>query len=101
MKEHTVLPVGLGAVMGAMMIWMLHRQIVSATAPDLTGLLIFVGGHIAVLAVLFILPVVAAPRLRRWAERLHRPDLRHVGLMLAGAASGAVVFHLSAHGIWH
>lgn len=101
MTRHTLTPTVLGTLMGALMLWMLHRQVLVDGAPDIAALAMFIAAHVLVLAVLLLLPVIATPRLRAWAARLHRPTPRHVGLMLLGAVIGAAVFHVSAHGIWH
>lgn len=92
-----VVPIGIGAAMGAMMLAMLHGPVMSG---ELTGGLAaagFVGAHLALLVILGAL-LLFVPSLRR-AVRRHRPDLRHAGMMLAGAGGTALVVHLWMHGV--
>jgi hypothetical protein len=65
-------------------------------------LIAFVGAHVVLAAV--AVGVVWAgtrlsPRLHRLAARLHRPTLRHVGLMLASAVGVAGLIHFGFHGL--
>lgn len=101
MTRQSFIPACLGLGMGAMMLFMLHRQIISPEPLDLTALLVFVGAHAVAPVILLAAPFVASPRLRSWLARVHRPSRQHAALMLGGAALGAVLLHLFLHGFGH
>ncbi|WP_299703987.1 hypothetical protein [uncultured Tateyamaria sp.] len=101
MTRQTLIPTCLGLVMGAMMLFMLHRQIMSPEPLDLTALLVFVGAHAVAALVLLAAPFIASPRLRAWLARVHRPSRQHATLMLGGAALGGAMLHVFLHGFGH
>jgi hypothetical protein len=91
----------MGFGMGLMMLWMVHLQLTSADAIGLTALTTFIGAHVLVALVVLALPVLIAtriPRLHRILARVHRPNLSHLTLMLAGAVSATLFTHLWIHG---
>mmetsp|Transcript_18462 Transcript_18462/g.30107 ORF Transcript_18462/g.30107 Transcript_18462/m.30107 type:complete len:99 (+) Transcript_18462:12345-12641(+) len=95
------MPLAMGAVMGLMMLWMVHMQITGDGARSRGALLVFVGTHMVLIAALVILPLIASRRLgwvRRVTDRLHRPSLRHIALMLTGAALATAITHVAIHG---
>ena len=100
MTHTRILPVAMGALMGPMLLMMLHGQLTGAGDGGF-ALIAFVLAHVAVAAVV-LLGVLFAARLspvwRARLDRLHRPSWRHVGIM-AGCAfiSGAIV-HFYIHG---
>lgn len=100
-KKQGLAPVLMGSAMGLMMLWMLHGALTGEGAMGAGALVVFVGAHVVIAAVA-ILAVVFAARLSErangWLNRLHRPSLRHVGLMLGSAALSAGAVHLIAHG---
>ncbi len=94
------MPIAMGLVMGPMMLWMLHGML-TGDGPAGLALLAFVGAHIVVASVVLITGLFAAslsPSLRARLDRLHRPSLRHVGLMLGAALTMALIVHLVVHG---
>ncbi|APX12453.1 hypothetical protein [Tateyamaria omphalii] len=101
MHKAQAIPVLAGAGMGTMMLSMLHRQIMSGNAEALAPILLFVGLHILAVVGLVLLPLVASAKLRARLQRLHRPDARHLLLMLLGAIPSAGVLHLYLHGLGH
>lgn len=93
-------PAIMGAAMGAMMLWMLHGLL---TGSGVTGLalIVFVGAHFAVALILIGAAVFTArlsPRTKAMIDKLHRPTLRHVGIMLTAALITATAIHLTIHG---
>ena len=101
MTRHTLMPIAMGAIMGLMMLWMVHMQITGDTARSLGALAVFVGAHVALIGAVIILPLIAARKLvwlQPFTDRLHRPSLRHITLMLAGAALAAAIVHVTLHG---
>lgn len=97
MTRHTLMALTMGALMGLMMLWMLHGAVTGETQRSLAGAAVFVGAHVLVLAVLLALPAFAArraPWLHARLSRLHRPSLRHVSLMLGAAGTSALIVHL-------
>ncbi|MEO1537599.1 MAG: hypothetical protein AAFR73_07685 [Pseudomonadota bacterium] len=90
-------PFGLGAVMAAMMLWMGHEQIMSDDFDVSAGAVLFVLSHVVVLAAIIGLALVV-PSLRR-ALRSHRPNPRHVVVMMAGAFAAGGAIHAVMHGV--
>jgi len=94
--KHSHLPYLMGAIMGPMMLWMLHDSLMSGAALSFAAVG-FILAHVAVLvgfALLAWLGIRLRPSL---AKRLHRPSLAHIGKMLAGAAIAALTLHLLVH----
>jgi len=100
MIRHSIAPLIIGAAMGLMMLWMVHMQITNGDAGSLGVLIAFVGAHVAVLALVLVVPLLAARRLvwvRHLTDRVHRPSLRHVALMLGGATMATGTAHIVLH----
>lgn len=97
MNRYALKPLSMGAAMGLMMLWMLHMQLIGDSTRSLGALMIFLGAHVAILAVVLTPPFIASPRLRRVLERRPRPSLRHFALMLAGGAFAAGLTHFIVH----
>lgn len=95
--RHRILPLAMGAGMGLMMLWMVHMQLTGDSTRSMGALVIFVGAHVAVLAVALALPFVASARLRRVLDRVHRPSVHHIMLMLTGALLAAGLAHVLLH----
>lgn len=96
-----VMPILMGSAMGLMMMWMLHGALTGEGTVGGGALIAFVGVHVLLAAVIIGGALFAArrsPRARVWINRLHRPSLRHMGLMLASAVVVASSVHLVAHG---
>lgn len=94
-------PVAMGAVMAPMMLWMLHGQMTTGGGLFDWAVIGFVGAHVGlVLAVIFgaVFAARLSPRAKAVIDRLHRPSLRHIGLMLIGMAVAAGLTHLAVHG---
>jgi hypothetical protein len=94
-------PLLMGAVMGPMMLAMLHPMIAGNDGRGALALLAFVGAHVAVVIVLALVGVFAArfaPRVQAQLARLHRPTLAHVTNMMAGAVLAGLMVHLYLHG---
>ena len=99
--KHGLMPMTMGALMGPMMLWMLHGALTGNSTSAL-ALVIFVGAHFLVVALLLVAVFFAArlaPRLQTRLDRLHRPSLRHIGLMLGSAGMAAASVHFAIHGI--
>ena len=97
---HRIMPIAMGGLMGPMMLWMLHGML-TGDGPSGVALVIFVGVHVLVVAVLLAAAVFAArlsPGLRARLGRLHRPSPRHIGLMLGSATLAALIVHFGIHG---
>ena len=96
MKHTGWMPIGMGTMMGAMALMMLHGIL---TGDGGVSGVLFVLAHVAVIILAAL--AVALGLHRRWpvlARILaHRPSLRHVGLMLAVALATAGIIHL-VHG---
>lgn len=93
-------PLLMGAVMGPMMLAMMHKVLTGDDGRGALALLAFVGAHAALVVGLGLMGLFAArfaPKLRVYLARLHRPTLAHVANMLAGAALTGVVVHLYLH----
>lgn len=93
-------PVIMGSLMGLMMMWMLHGALTGGTMAA-GALLAFVAAHVliaGVLAGVVWLGVRLSPRMQKFAARLHRPSLHHIGAMFGSAAVVAGAVHLVAHG---
>ncbi|WP_299726474.1 hypothetical protein [uncultured Tateyamaria sp.] len=97
MIRKILLPAFMGAAMGLMMLWMLHMQLLESSALGLGALAAFVGVHIVVIAIIAILPPIASPRLRHFLMRLHRPNVRHMAVMLASATLAIGSTHILLH----
>ena len=94
-------PYAMGALMGAMMLWVVHGLLTGQSALAGPALLVFVLAHVAVAATLLTGTLFLArlsPRARGWLSRLHRPSGAHVLAMLAGMIGSSVAIHLSIHG---
>ena len=89
-------PLGLGAIMAVVMLWMMHDAIMSGEGTLSAGLVGFVLAHVAVVAGILSLGLFS-PRLRRAVLR-HRPSLSHVAGMVAGMGASALGIHLALHG---
>ena len=97
---HSTKPVIMGAVLGPMVMWMLHGAM---TGNSVTGwaLAAFLGAHVAMAAVVISGAVFAArfsPRAKHVIDRLHRPSLHHAAVMLASALAVSGAVHLVAYG---
>ena len=95
-------PLAMGALMGAMMLWMLHGVLTGESTLSGPALAIFVGMHLALAVVLIGAALFAArlsPQLRALLARLHRPSLHHLLWMLAGATGAMTLTHFTLHGI--
>ncbi|SFS21690.1 hypothetical protein SAMN05444714_2914 [Yoonia litorea] len=89
-----------GALMGPMMLSMLHKTLSGGTSP-VSAITTFVVGHFAVLLALLASFAVARrfiPQLRNRLGRMHTPRARHVGVMVMSAGATASVVHLAIHG---
>lgn len=101
MIRHKIMPLAMGFAMGLMMLWMVHRQLTTADALGVAALATFITAHVLVALGVLALPVWIAtrvPRLHAILSRLHRPNLGHLTLMLAGVISAALSTHLWIHG---
>ncbi|MBU2991851.1 hypothetical protein Q4555_14195 [Octadecabacter sp. 1_MG-2023] len=99
--KRNLMPAVMGGLMGLMMMWMLHGALTGEGTVGRGALIAFVAAHIILVAAIVSAAVFAArlsPRAHAWIERLHRPSLRHIGMMLAGAIAVAGSVHLIAHG---
>ena len=95
-------PVIMGALMGLMMMWMLHGALAGETAWGAAALLAFVAGHVAIGVVVVSIGWIGvrlSPRLQRIVAHVHLPSLHHIGAMLGSAACVALVVHVVAHGL--
>ena len=104
MTRHSLLPVTLGAIMGAMMLWMLHSQIMTGDSVSDWGPLLFVGAHVAVAILALGIARFGLSRfatVRRIMPRMHRPSLNHMGVMLSSAVGAAMALHVLLHGVAH
>jgi len=100
MIRHSIAPLIIGAAMGLMLLWMVHMQMTNGKAGSLGALIVFVGAHVAVLALALVVPLRAARRLvwvRHLTDRVHRPSLRHGALMLGGALMATGTAHFALH----
>lgn len=90
------MPMGMGAMMGAMGLWMLHQ---AQTGTSMVGGAVFVLAHVAVLAVvvaaaLLVRRGLGGKRIQALARIRHRPSLAHVAVMLGTALITALLIHL-------
>ncbi|MCF2906531.1 hypothetical protein L0666_16175 [Octadecabacter sp. CECT 8868] len=95
-------PVMMGALMGLMMIWMLHGLITGDSQLSGSAQTVFIGAHVVLVLVALSAALFStrlSPRLRGWMDRLHRPSLHHFAAMLGGAAMVVGAIHLSIHGL--
>ncbi|SHG86288.1 hypothetical protein [Marivita hallyeonensis] len=97
MTRRDMMPAGMGVIMGAMMLWMLHGFLTGDGSA--AGAVAFVLAHVAVVSA--ALAAVAFGLHRRWPALArilaHRPSRRHVGVMFGMAVATAVLIHL-VHG---
>ena len=94
-------PIVMGGLMGLMMMWMLHGALTGDGALGAGALIAFVAAHVVLVAIAIGVAVFAArlsPRAKARIDRLHRPSLRHVTVMLAAALIVSGVVHLVVHG---
>lgn len=91
-------PVFIGAVMGAMLLWMLHEQIMLEGVSAAGASVAFVAVHVALVG-LIALAALFIPKVRN-AVRSHRPSLRHVGLMVLGLTGSIALIHVTQHGVF-
>ncbi len=87
----------IGAVMAVVMLWMLHEPIMSGGISLSWGFAAFVLAHVAVVVMGAGLALFV-PRVRHLLSH-HRPNLRHMGAMLAGAIVLAGSIHIYMHGV--
>lgn len=90
-------PFGIGALMAATMLWMLHEPIMSGTLSLSQGGMGFVLAHVAVVVGIGALGLFI-PRLRG-VLRHHRPGLSHVAAMLLGLLVAGGGIHIVLHGL--
>jgi hypothetical protein len=96
------LPYLMGAVMGAAMLGMVHMALTGQSDLGLWAATAFVLAHVAVVAGIVAVPLVAArfvPRLARWLAKVHRPSWAHLRQMLAGASLSVITAHVALHGL--
>ncbi|MFL4468660.1 hypothetical protein ACERZ8_01760 [Tateyamaria armeniaca] len=101
MTRHSLMPFVMGAVMGLVMLWMLHMQITGEGDQSIAALVVFAAAHVGALAAILVVPLFAARRLawvRRLAKHMHRPRLSQAVYMLAGAVFAAAITHVIIHG---
>lgn len=94
-------PAIMGAAMGAMMVWMLHGALTGDGAMGAGALIAFIAAHVVIAGILGLAVWAGtrlSPRVRAVLDRLHRPSLRHVGVMLGSAAICAGSIHVLVHG---
>ncbi len=93
-------PIIMGGLMGLMMMWMLHSALTGEGTIGTGALIAFVVAHVVVAAIAIGMAVFAtrlSPRIKARFEHLHRPSLRHVGVMLAAALIVSGIVHLAVH----
>lgn len=98
---HLKMPLLMGPLMGAIMLWMLHGFLTGESTLSGPALAVFIGAHVAVLVVVLGAGLFAArlsPRVRNWMARVHRPSWRHMGAMMGSAVASAAVVHVIVHG---
>jgi hypothetical protein len=96
------MPIIIGALMGLMMMWMLHGALTGESGVTGWALIAFVTAHVAIIIVVLFAVIFAtrlSPRAHAWINRLHRPSLRHVAAMLGSAIIVAGALHLGVHGL--
>ena len=101
MTLRSFLPALMGAVMGLMMLRLVHGALTGQSAMAAPALIGFILLHVVVLGALAALMIWAAryaPALRHRLDRLHRPSLRHLTQMLTGALAAVLAAHLFLHG---
>ena len=91
-------PIIAGTLMGAMMLWMLHDQIMSEGVSAAGATVAFVAAHVSLVG-LIVLAALFIPTVRS-AVHSHRPSLRHVGLMLLGLTGSNALIHVTQHGVF-
>lgn len=90
------LPLGMGVMMGAMGLWMLHQ---AQTGTSMIGGVAFVLAHVAVLAAVAIAALLVRRGLggqtaQTIARVRHRPSVAHLAVMLTTALITALLIHL-------
>ncbi|MDX8350804.1 hypothetical protein [Cognatiyoonia sp. IB215182] len=98
----TTKPLVMGVLMGLMMLWMVHGQINGETSLSGIAVITFVGVHILFAAAIIgagLFVTRLSPAARQWLHNLHRPSLRHLGIMLLGAPLSACSVHIWIHGL--
>ena len=94
-------PAIMGALMGTMMLIMLHAMLTGDNTLAGTALLGFAGAHVAIFLVLALAGFWAtrySPRATAWLARVHRPSLRHFAMMALAAVGTSALLHLVLHG---
>ena len=94
-------PLVVGALMGLMMLGMVHMLLTGQSDLAAWGLVGFAALHVVVIGAALLAALFAArlsPAVRRRLNRLHRPSASHVLTMLAGAGGTALLSHLFVHG---
>ena len=72
------MPIIMGALMGLMMMWMLHGAMTGDAGITGWALIAFLGAHLAIALIIAVAVVFAArfsPRSHAWINRLHRPPI--------------------------
>ena len=90
------LPMGMGAMMGTMALWMLHQ---AQSGTSMLGGVAFVLAHVAAVAIVVVAALLVkrglgGKTMQRVARIRHRPSLAHVAVMLGTALITALVIHL-------
>ena len=94
-------PLILGTLMGGLMLWMAHGLIEGKETLVGWALVGFIGVHLALIAVVAGAGFYSAslsPRARTMIARLHRPNPRHIAIMVLGAVGTAALTHVVLHG---
>lgn len=92
MRQGAVMPVAMGAVMGPMMLWMLHGALTGQGGGHAAA--VFAALHVVALAVLVAVGVVLGRRVPALRRVLAHHGQRHLGLMLGSAAVAAALVHV-------
>ncbi len=95
MRQGALMPVAMGAVMGPMMLWMLHGVLTGD--GDGHAAVVFAALHAVALTVLIAGGLLLGRRVPGLRRVLARHGPRHLGLMLGSAAVAAALVHL-VHG---
>ena len=90
-------PTLVGALMALAMLALMHDRIMSGEVTLTSGAAAFVALHAGAVLLLASL-VFFVPPARRFI-RAHRPDLRHIGGILAGMVLAAGLAHTVMHGV--
>ena len=95
-------PLAMGAIMGLMMLWMVHGALTGGGPVPTAALIGFVAVHLALALLAVGAAIFAArlsPRARAWLARIHRPRPAHLVAMISGLTASAGLVHLAVHGI--